>query len=120
MQCQVASADVVLFLASTMDKSTPKFPKNKKQDTMYALMSMEQPKYAPVLQKTLFLKEKFDLMMTYSLSDRYGSTGVPNLPMTYYPLNIVAMEAIMQPARPFQDKVGVNRKGISCAHLMLC
>ena len=111
---QVAAADVVLFLASTMEKSTPRLPAGGKQKgTLYALMSMEQPKYAPVLQRTKYLQDNFDLLMTYSLSKTYDSTGVPNLPMTYYPLNIVALEAIMQPPRPFGEKKGVNGDGKS-------
>jgi hypothetical protein len=68
---------------------------------------MEQPKYAPVLRNTAYLQENFNLMLTYSLSNQYEDTGITNLPMTYYPLNIVAMEAIMQPARPFKDKIGI-------------
>lgn len=73
-------------------------------------MSMEQPKYAPVLQRTKYLQENFDLMLTYSLSDKYESTGIDNLPMTYYPLNIVAIEAIMQPQRNFLEKNGIDFK----------
>ena len=92
-----------------MDKSIPTFPPDpKRKKTIYALISMEQPKYAPVLQKKKYLKSKFDVLMTYVLDSTYGDTGIPNIPMTYYPLNIVAMEAIMQPARPFIDKVGVS------------
>lgn len=108
---QAADADVVLFLASTMDKMSPRFPPVRKKRSVYALISMEQPKYAPVLQKTKFLQENFDLMMTYMLSPTYGNTAIANLPLTYYPLNIVAMEAIMQPARLFADKKGINGKG---------
>lgn len=106
---KASTADVVLFLASTMEKSTPTIPVHANRGkALYALMSMEQPKYAPVLTRSVYLKEHFDLLLTYSLQPQYGDTGLPNLPMTYYPLNIVAMEAVMQPPRPFADKVGIS------------
>lgn len=103
-----------------MDKSFPTFPTRGKGDrqVIYALMSMEQPKYAPVLQQTKYLQDHFDVMMTYSLKKEYESTGIPNLPMTYYPLNIVSMEAIMQAARPFADKIGIEGKGVYLVNLL--
>jgi hypothetical protein len=67
---------------------------------------MEQPKYAPVLANLKYLDNNVDLLITYSLASTYPGTSVTNLPITYYPLNIVSPQAVMQPARPFQDKTG--------------
>jgi hypothetical protein len=109
------SADVVVYLASTLDKISPRLPLKLKKGAISALMSMEQPKYAPVLLNIPFLKEHFDLMLTYELGKVYGNTGIPNLPMTYYPLNIVAIEAILHDPRPFSEKTGVALESSSSA-----
>jgi hypothetical protein len=73
---------------------------------LIAMVSMEQPKYAPVLANLKYLDNSVDLLITYSLASTYPGTRVANLPITYYPLNIVSPQAVMQPARPFQDKTG--------------
>ena len=101
------TADVVVYLASTLDKVSPRFPQKLKAGAINVLMSMEQPKYAPVLLNVPFLKQHFDLMLTYELGKTYGNTGIPNLPMTYYPLNIVAIEAVLHLPRPFLEKTGI-------------
>jgi hypothetical protein len=69
---------------------------------------MEQPKYAEVLANLPYLQRNMDLMVTYSLAATYPGTSLPNLPITYYPLNIVSPQAVMQPPRPFKDKTGYN------------
>ena len=72
------------------------------------MISMEQPKYAHVLANLDYLRNNFDLMVTYVLSDEYPGTGVPNMPITYYPLNIVSPMAVMQPSRGFSEKTGYD------------
>lgn len=79
---------------------------NKK--TIIAMISMEQPKYAPVLANFNYLNSNIDLLLTYSLSSIYPGSKVANLPITYYPLNIVSPLAVMQPARSFKEKNGYN------------
>ena len=69
---------------------------------------MEQPKYAPVMSKMEYLRKNFDVLLTYELGLFYSKSDIPNLPMTYFPLNIVAVEAILQPPRPFNEKNGIN------------
>ena len=87
------------------------------------MISMEQPKYAPVLGNFNYLNSNIDLLLTYSLSDIYPGSKVANLPITYYPLNIVSPMAIMQPARSFKDKTGYNTGSIACInclYLLVC
>ncbi len=72
------------------------------------MVSMEQPKYAPVLTDLRYLSANMDLLITYSLSAVYPGTSVPNMPITYYPLNIVSPQAVMQPERPFREKTGYS------------
>ncbi len=70
------------------------------------MVSMEQPKYAQILADLPYLQNNFDLIVTYSLSKTYPGTTVPNLPITYYPSNVVSTAAAMQPAKPFSEKTG--------------
>lgn len=110
---QASEAQVVLYLASTMDKLAKEFPSSKhnpeiRKKQIYALISMEQPKYAPVLTRTKYLQNNFDVLMTYDMDSTYLTSHIDNIPLSYYPLNIVAMEAIMQPPRPFHHKYGVT------------
>jgi hypothetical protein len=67
---------------------------------------MEQPKYAKVLSDFDYINKNFDLMMTYSLKNIYPNTVVKNLPITYFPLNILSPLAVLQPSRQFQQKNG--------------
>lgn len=67
---------------------------------------MEQPKYAPVLSNLKYLSTHMDLMITYSQESVYPGTGIANMPITYYPLNIVSPQAVMQPPRSFEKKDG--------------
>ena len=46
--------------------------------------------------------------MSYSLSSVYPNTDVVNLPITYFPLNIISPDAILHPPRPFNDKTGYD------------
>lgn len=103
----IKTADVVLFHAPTRDQSHPPFPNGAPQHAIYALLSMEQPKYARVLSDFEALK-KFDVLLTYSLKHQYPGTTIPNLPITYFPLHIVSPQVVLQPARPFAEKTGFN------------
>ena len=67
---------------------------------------MEQPKYATILNDKIDLQKNFDLLATYSLSTVYPGTNIPNLPLTYFPLNLLAVESVLQPPRPFHKKTG--------------
>jgi alpha-1,3-fucosyltransferase 10 len=107
---EFGSADVVVFHAPT-HKSTPK---KKSAKSLYALISLEQPKYAKMLSNTGRLSNHFDLLMTYSLETTYPKTQIPNMPLTYYPLNILSPRAVIQAPRPFQNKDGYG-EGVAVA-----
>ena len=79
---------------------------NKPKGVTYAMISMEQPKYAVILQNTKYLEQHMDLMITYNQAQRYPGTQVKNLPITYYPLNILPPTAVLKPAKAFKDKTG--------------
>ena len=105
---QAKTANVLLYHAPshmTINNLRASVP-NKK--AIFAMISMEQPKYAPVLGNFNYLNSNIDLLLTYSLSDIYPGSKVANLPITYYPLNIVSPMAVMQPARAFKEKTGYN------------
>lgn len=89
----------------------------RNHNALYAMVSMEQPKYAKYLSNLAYLQSSFDLMMTYSLNSTYPGTTLPNLPITYFPLNIVSTSAVMQPERPFAEKTGYDT-GIE--HIICC
>lgn len=103
---QLNSADVVLFHAPTHGKDGVRLPSQKPQNSIYVMLSMEQPMYAKVLNDKNYLQLHFDLIATYSMQQTYPGTNIPNLPITYYPLNILAVEAVMQSPRPFAKKTG--------------
>jgi hypothetical protein len=75
---------------------------------VYAMVSMEQPLYAPVLQQLDYLKKNFDLMITYSLENKYPKTTVPNLPITYFPSHIIPVEKILEKGKSFSEKTGYD------------
>ena len=117
----MGSADVVVFHApshtmSPKRKTPPdnnnnnnnnnKKSRSKGATPVLAMVSMEQPKYATVLANLKYLESNMDLLVTYSLSEVYPGTKIPNLPITYYPLNIVSPKAVMQRERPFKEKTG--------------
>ncbi len=78
------------------------------------MVSMEQPNYARIMKNFDYVNKNVDLMVTYSLAEKYPNTNVPNLPITYYPSHIVPMEAILKPPQPFEQKDGY-KSGISVA-----
>lgn len=99
-------ADLVIFHAPTHYQ----VPSKRPLKAIYAMFSMEQPKYATFLSDTQYLTKHFQLLATYSHSERYPGTHIPNLPLTYFPLNILSPSAVLQPSRPFADKTGYNSK----------
>lgn len=106
------NADVVVFHAPTHGQQDPRRPQKRSQGSIYALVSLEQPGYAHILNDPIQLKT-FDILMTYSLKPFYGNSNIPNMPITYYPLHILSTNAVLQPPRPFQMKSGYNTgKGI--------
>lgn len=76
--------------------------------SLFVLISMEQPKYATILENKQYLEKNFDLLATYSRQPVYPGSTVPNMPITYFPLNIVSVQSIFQPSRPFHEKTGYN------------
>lgn len=78
------------------------------------MISMEQPNYAKIMKNFDYLNKNIDLMVTYSLSNIYPNTKVPNLPITYYPSHIVPMEAILKKPKSFDEKDGY-KSGFSVA-----
>lgn len=82
-------------------------PLKKPVKSIYVLVSMEQPKYARILQDHQQLKS-FDALMTYSMQSTYPGTTIPNIPITYFPLNIVSPNIMLQPPRSYTDKTAYN------------
>jgi hypothetical protein len=78
----------------------------KKKGPLRVMVSMEQPKYASVLSDYTYLHASFDATLTYSRATHFPRTELPNLSMSYYPLNIVSPQAVLQPPRDFLDKDG--------------
>ena len=107
---QMKSADMVVYHAPTHARVSPR--PNSKAIRMF--ISMEQPKYAKFLQRTDYLEENFELISTYSMSSMYPGTKVPNLPITYFPLNILSPESVLQAPRSFKDKTGY-KTGVAVA-----
>ena len=91
--------DIVLFHGPTHhtggDRIWRKIMSNDNQKPVLAMLSMEQPKYATVMRNQQYLKQNFDLILSYSLDSTYLNSGVPNLPITYYPLHILSPNAGM-------------------------
>ena len=102
----VKKADIVVFLASTFNRKHPPFPKKAKPDTVFVLHTMEQPLYAKMLSDEASLRKKFDLIATYNQDPTYPKTGVPSLPLTYFPLHIYKPEYLLTPPLSFSDKTG--------------
>jgi hypothetical protein len=102
----IPDADVVIFLASTFHRNSPLFPKKGKDTTLFVLHTMEQPMYVPMLSDFPFLKQHFDLLAMYSQETIYPGSGVPNLPMTYYPLHVYEPTAVLSPTKSFAEKNG--------------
>jgi len=105
-------ADLVLFHAPTHTNVPVDRP--RRAGVIYAMLSMEQPKYAKFLADLAYLNRHFQLLATYSQEELYPGTNIPNLPLTYFPLNILAPAAVLQPARAFAEKTGFD-SGVSVA-----
>ena len=105
-------ADVIMFHAPTHTGLLP--PRPRQRSVVYALLSMEQPRYARYLSDKAFLAKNFDLLATYSQQDLYPDTNIPNLPLSYFPLNILTPSAVLQPSRSFGSKTGYGT-GVSVA-----
>jgi len=73
--------------------------------SLNVLLSLEQPKYAPILNDKEKLN-RFDAVATYSQRALFPNTKIPNIPLTYYPLNIMHINSIMHEPRPFKSKTG--------------
>jgi hypothetical protein len=115
---KIGNANILLYHAPThIQSSTLRHPGNH---ALIAMMSMEQPKYSPVLANLKYLQDNVDLMVTYSLSDIYPGTTVRNMPITYWPLNIVSPQAVLQPARPLAEKTGYGTGNQSFLASLLC
>lgn len=78
------------------------------KSALKVMVSMEQPKYAPILGNLQYLTGNIDLLMTYSLSNVYPNSNIPNLPITYFPLNIVSPQSVMHIPRTFANKTGYD------------
>jgi hypothetical protein len=78
----------------------------KRPGASFAMLSMEQPKYAVVLGNVRQLNKRFDLLSTYSQEPVYPGTKIPNLPITYYPLHLVSAQAVLKAPKAFKDKTG--------------
>lgn len=62
--------------------------------------------YVPMLNDYQFLKQHFDLLATYSQETTYPNSGVPNIPLTYYPLHVYEPSAVQTPPKTFAEKNG--------------
>lgn len=111
----LSRAGIVLFHAPTHEYN---FPRHKPKNSLYVLVSLEQPKYAKLLNDKRELS-KFDLLVTYSQKDMYPGTVIPNLPVTYFPLNILSPKSILQPPRPFSQKDGFGSGLFTTLKIML-
>ena len=103
------SADMVIFLASTFAKSNPRFP-SKQPHQLFTLHTMEQPKYVPMMTNPSMLS-KFDLVATYSQASTFPRSSVPNLPLSYYPLEVYDANRVMHAPPPFELKTGFDTGG---------
>jgi hypothetical protein len=109
---ELQESDIVLYHGPTHKQGTVVGNKGKisltpitSNKALNILLSLEQPKYAPILNDKERLN-KFDALATYSMEPIYPNTNIPNIPFTYFPLNIMNINAIMHQPRPFKDKTG--------------
>lgn len=103
------TADMLVFHAPT-HTNVPPNPRN----IIFTMLSMEQPRYARFLSDAAYLQRHFALLATYSQAAMFPGTSIPNLPLTYFPLNILTPAAVLQPPRPFAEKTGYD-SGVSVA-----
>jgi hypothetical protein len=102
---------VVLFHAPSHKSFLPvglkkEIGQNTQKHPIVAMLTMEQPLYAQILQNLDYLKKNFDLMITYSLESVYPQTTIPNLPITYFPSHIIPVEKVLEKGKSFQEKDG--------------
>ena len=118
------TADIVLFHAPTHGKGAvlgqENIPVKKRDRVVHAFVSMEQPKYTRFLADRAYLMRSFDLLLTYSQEQTYPGTNIPNLPLTYYPLNIMPASAILKPAKSLQEKDGYGTGVIAVVFMSNC
>lgn len=103
------TADMLIFHAPTHLNTPP-----NSRNVIFTMLSMEQPRYARFLSDTAYLQRHFGLIATYSHAAIYPGTSIPNLPLTYFPLNILTPQAVLQPPRPFAQKTGYD-SGVAVA-----
>lgn len=97
---------MVLFHAPTHKSPINSKVRGQFSKAIFAMLTMEQPNYAPALKKLDYLEKNVDIMVTYSLASIYPGTSVPNLPITYYPSHIVTKQAVMKEPKSFTQKNG--------------
>lgn len=112
-------SDVIMFLASTFNRKHPPFPNRPKPTSLFVLHTMEQPMYATMLNDHRILK-KFNLLAMYSQESVYPGSGVPNLPMTYYPLHVYPPSAVLSTPKSFKEKDGYGTGKASPSRRQLC
>lgn len=99
------TADILLFHGPThnmvIGHIKKAFTREDGSKPVFAMISMEQPKYAKILSNIEYMNKNLDLVLTYSLSSIYPSSTVPNMPITYFPLNILAPNAGKTSISPF-------------------
>lgn len=104
---QGSDANVIIFHAPTHKKiMTP--PRGTKRNSLKILVSLEQGEYAPLLMDHSYLKSNFDATMTYSMNKSYASTGIDNVPLTYFPLELFSPQDILKPEVSFRQKTGFD------------
>lgn len=103
---QLTNADIVVFHAPTHGQVSPAIPTRHPANLIYAMISLEQPNYAKVLSRISYLESHFDLLATYSREYQYPGSNVANLPISYFPLNIVSINSMIQASKPFAKKTG--------------
>lgn len=101
-------ADILMFHAPNHQKIASNALRHRNKQAVFAMISMEQPLYAPTLRDTQYLNSNFDLMVTYSFASYFPGTKVPNLPITYYPSHILPTDTVLKPPRPVHEKTGYD------------
>ena len=116
-------AHMVIFHAPTHNKNGPRFPSRKNPGQIYTIINMEQPGYTSlgIAQKMAHLRKHFDLTATYNAGSKYPGTSVVNMPLSYYPLNILPVaEVLKPPALSFAEKNGYDTDAIAVTFISNC
>jgi len=101
-QNNLHDADIILYHATT---HSHRVPSTGNKRALHILISLEQPKYAHILNDKVRLN-KFDALATYSMKPLYPNTSVTNIPLSYFSLEFMNISSIMEPPRPFKEKTG--------------